>query len=221
MRFRDEMAASLPPAMKFPEEIALLCDWIEEHGHTDTWNGVRVGFMHEAHASPADDPDADIPGGTNIALMPEGTTHMAGWFGADAADRVSVFARTGGEGSMAAFWLAPDGTQKIVHLGSGSGSTMVCVLAENPVDFLRLIAIGYGELCWGGDFDAPPNARTEEDAPCTLPNKAFQTWVKKTFKVKIPKTASEIVKHPDSIDGARSEDPFWNWVNEIQLAQGP
>ncbi len=223
MRFRGEMAASVPPTMRFPEEIALLCDWVEVHGHIVIHSdGSRVGLMHVAHASAPDDLDADVPGGTNLQLKPEGATHMAAWFGggADVEDRVSVFAQTGGEGSMAAFWRAPDGTQKIVHLGSGSGSTLVCVLAETPVDFLRLIAIGYDEICWDEKFNARPNEGGDEDKPRILPHKAFQAWVRKTFKVTIPKTASEIVKHPSSIDSARSEDPFWNWVKKNPTGPG-
>lgn len=222
MRFRDEMAASLPAGMHFPEEMALLCDWIEEHGHIVTAeDGSRIGLMHEAHASVPSDLDADVPGGTALQLMPQGGKYMARYFGVDAPEvlgRISVFAYTGGEGSMAAFWLAPDGALKIVHLGSGSGSTLLCVLADTPVDFLRLVAIGYGELCWDEKYGEPPNALIEEDEPRTLPHKPFQAWVTKTFKAKIPKTASEIVKHPASMDAASSDDPFWIWVKAMQKA---
>ena len=74
-------------------------------------------------------------------------------------NRVCVFARTGGDGSMAALWLEPSGTQKIVHLGSGSGSTLVCVLT-------------------------------------------------------IPATASEIVRHPETMSTESPLDPFNKWVKE-------
>ena len=53
---------------------------------------------------------------------------------------------------MAAFWLDDAGKQRIVHLGSGSGSTLVCILAEEAIDFLRLLAIGYDEICWSEVF---------------------------------------------------------------------
>jgi hypothetical protein len=56
--------------------------------------------------------------------------------------RVSVFAKTGADGSTAALWIDDEGRQRIVHMGSGSGSTLTCVLAEDAVDFLRLIPSG-------------------------------------------------------------------------------
>lgn len=41
-------------------------------------------------------------------------------------------------------------------MGSGSGSLLSCVLADNAVDFLRLLAIGYDEICWDEDFPFLP-----------------------------------------------------------------
>lgn len=126
--------------------------------------------------------------------------------------RVTIFAKTGGDGSYAALWTDDAGDQRIVHLGSGSGSTLLCVLADNAVDFLRLIAIGYDELCWPEYFDAPPNANSSEQR--VLPNEPFRSWVESTFDVSIPQTAREIVRHPASMDADQSLDPFWRWVRK-------
>ena len=115
---------------------------------------------------------------------------------------------------MAAFWLDENGNQKIVHLGSGSGSALVCVLAENTVDFLRLLAIGYEEICWSEDFDEPPPTEREEDdpTPIVLPNAKFKKWVEDTFDTTVPATASEIVKHPSRMGDDDSDDEFFRWV---------
>ncbi len=112
---------------------------------------------------------------------------------------------------MAAFWLDDDGSQKIVHLGSGTGSTTVCVLAEDPVDFLRLLAIGYDEICWGDLYSDVPNA---DGDVVVEPNRVFADWVSQTFAVTIPERASEIVKHHAMMDDVESEDPFWQWVQK-------
>jgi hypothetical protein len=155
--------------------------------------------------------DLERPGGTNIEFAAGGNGGLEHWFGqSDPAvlDRLCVFAQTGAEGSMAAFWLDDKGAQKIVHLGSGSGSTLVCVLATDAVDFIRLLAIGYDEICWNQEFSAPPNRGDFR----VLPHKGFQEWVSRTFKVKIPEVASEIVKHPNEMGDARPEDEFARWV---------
>ncbi|HEY1050747.1 MAG TPA: hypothetical protein VGE39_13350 [Prosthecobacter sp.] len=140
---------------------------------------------------------------------------MKHWFGNERPEmlsRICVFCRTGGEGSMAAFWLDPEGGRKIVHLGSGSGSTLVCVLAEDAVDFLRLLAIGYDEICWPEAFDNPPNTGSDF---IVEPNTDFQDWVRTTFSVSIPATASEIVRHPSRMGDKKSLDPFHPWVTSM------
>jgi hypothetical protein len=110
---------------------------------------------------------------------------------------------------MAAFWLADDGSQKIVHLGSGSGSTTVCVLADDAVDFLRLLAIGYDEICWGDHFAGRPNVGSDFVVEA---NHAFVDWVTGTFRVTIPTRGAEIVKHHATMEDADSKDAFWQWV---------
>ncbi len=115
---------------------------------------------------------------------------------------------------MAALWLGPDGRQRIVHLGSGSGSLMACVLAEEAIDFVRLLAIGYDEVCWGSDFTEPPNVDTSGGSLHVRPNEPFQAWVRGTFGVHIPRVGVEIVKHPDDLGAPNSPDTFNKWVTE-------
>ena len=202
--------------MSLPEPLKQLFSWIEARGlYVDTRNG-RLGFLFPEAEQRAGRTDTGRPGGTDISFFAEGNVNMKYWFRherPEVLDRLCVFAKTGGDGSMAAFWLDAQGRQKIVHLGSGSGSIMVCVLADTAIDFIRLIAIGYEELCWGENFDAPPN--TDPDAGLVVtPNTEFQDWVRSTFGVAIPSKASEIVAHPDDMGSSASEDEFNRWVAE-------
>lgn len=98
---------------------------------------------------------------------------------------------------MAALCLAPSGEQKIVHLGSGSGSIMVCVLTKDPINFLRLLVVGYDEICWGDEYNSSPN-QDSTSGLVVRPNHLFRRWVKTTFNVNVPATASEIVAYPGS-----------------------
>ena len=92
-----------------------------------------------------------------------------------------MFGQIGGEGSECAFGLSDSNQLKIVHLSSGSGSMLNCVLADNAMDFLRLLAIGYDEICWSGEFVFPPN---ELNADFKVePNVEFQRWARNTFRV--------------------------------------
>jgi hypothetical protein len=147
----------------------------------------------------------------------EGNSDLKYWFGLESPhdlNRLCVFAKTGGDGSRAAFWINPQGKQRIVHLGSGSGSIMICVLADDAVDFLRLLAIGYDEICWNEGFSEPPNSGAPGNELTVHPNMAFQEWVREIFKVDIPRTALEIVKHPADMGDTDSRDEFWRWVTE-------
>jgi hypothetical protein len=202
------------PGMRIPEPICLLFDWIEANGtYVDNAKGERIGFLFPENEMKAGWTDTDRPGGTNIEFFAEGNVNMKHWFRhekPEVLERLCVFGKTGAEGSMAAFWIDDAGRQKIVHLGSGSGSTLVCVLADNPVDFLRLIAIGYDEICWSENFSRPPS---QADGFLVHPHAQFQDWVSRTFHVTIPGTASEIVKHPSLMGDVDPKDEFAQWVD--------
>lgn len=206
----------MPAGMQVPQPIQQLYQWIEQRGlFIDNSDDKRIGFLYSDEELQESQTDEGRDGGTAIAFMAEGSVYLHQWFGAEHDEikqRLCVFAQTGGEGSMGAFWLSDADEVKIVHLGSGSGSLLNCVLADNGVDFLRLLAIGYDEICWDEAFDSPPEANTEF---IVQPNIEFQNWVKETFHVTIPETALEIVKHSSSMDDKDSKDEFWNWCQKF------
>jgi len=86
-----------------------------------------------------------------------------------------------------------------VHLGSeGDG---IKVLAPSFKEFLRLLAIGYGELGFE-DLSNPP-AGSE-------PNSKFQEWVKVQFNTDIPTNGSEFITLE-----ANGKCRFANWVDHV------
>lgn len=210
----QQISATLCAGMVLPPPLELLFRWIEARQcFVDTTNG-RLGYLFPDAEMRQGWTDHGRPGGTNIGFAAEGNVNLRYWFkttNPEILSRLCVFAKSGGDGSMAAFWLADDGTQKIVHLGSGSGSVTLCILADDPVDFLRLLAIGYDEICWGDAYSKPPNADGEFSVEPNLP---YRDWVKGTFHVDIPARAIEIVRHPASMDDNYSEDAFWIWVKK-------
>lgn len=128
-------------------------------------------------------------------------------------DRLVPFARTGADGSEAAFWLDDRGVQRIVHLGSGSGSALCCLLGNEPLDFLRLLAVGYGEICWLDldTYDEPPFC---VDGGSSV-NGPFRDWLLGR-QVSVPVTASEVVRYPAQMgDGLGSSDVFCRWLTSV------
>jgi len=212
---REQIERTLLPGMYLPKPLGLLFEWIESNGlFVDTDEG-RIGYLYPEDKLRAEWTETERPGGTKIEFHAVGNIYMNYWFGHDrkeAVNRVCEFAKTGADGSMAAFWIDDDQRQRIVHLGSGSGSTLVCVLADDPVDFLRLIAIGYDEICWSDAFPEPPNAAGS--GLFVHQNREFRNWVERIFGVRIPRTAAEIVHHASRMEDANSDDPFWLWVKQ-------
>jgi hypothetical protein len=207
-KFADTTASRVPAGFEFAEPLRELLIWIEEHGQVDSDDeGELYGSLH-----------ADGSVGTEISVRgftpAETSSYVQSWFGKiddDPSQWLWPFARTGGDGSMAALWRTPDNTTQIVHLGSGSGSILTCVLAENAVDFLRLLAIGYPEICWNEEFAQPPRSSEEH----TGVNVAFQEWVRSTYRTTIPATALEIVAHPAEVGDDDTLDPFCRLVNRL------
>lgn len=206
-RLARESDARLGSGLALPEPIRLLFGWIEANRFYVDTPSRRIGYL-----SPSGGCD-----GTRISFAVGAHGHARSWLASDdpgIMHRLRVFARTGSDGSAAAFWLADDGSQKIVHLGSGSGSTMVCVLANEPIDFLRLLAIGYDEICWGEELFEPPNVNAWAGAQSGA---SFVDWLVATFATTIPKRGTDIVKYPISIDAPSSPDPFWQWVKRLNI----
>ncbi len=184
----------------------MLFEWVEANDFVETGeDGELYGSL-----------SAEWPNGpgTNLLLRgdrPDEVDRIAAWLGPvrEGLPTLWPFCRTGADGSMAALWRAPDGRNLIVHVGSGSGSLLTCVLGENAVDFLRLIAVGYDEICWNEDWRSPP--APEPDHP--IINGPFRTWVETTFDTTIPATGFDVVRDVAEMGDTDTTDVWCRWVN--------
>ena len=201
--------------MELPEPIRQLYAWVAEHGEIEGRGDELVGRLYTQRAMEKATTATHRSFGTNIQFITRRPSYFQSWFGRsdpEIKNRLCIFARTGADGSHAALWLDPNGAVKVVHLGSGSGSTLVCTLGAEPVDFLRLLAIGYDELCWDEAYAKPPTKKASEGALVVKPHTQFQDWVRATFNVAIPRTGSQVVKYPSQMDDQAPKDPFARWV---------
>ena len=197
----EQLKNTLPKELIIPKELILLYKWIENNNfYIDSENGKRIGFLCSS----------DEFKGTSIEFDTEDEKDVWYWFdenkNKELKERFCFFARSGADGSMCGLWKSETGEIKIVHIGSGSGSTLLCVLADSMLDFIRLLTIGYDEICWEENFDSSKNKDINLEK-----NILFENWVKETFNVEIPKSGLEIVKNPATMDDEASEDEFFNW----------
>jgi hypothetical protein len=218
----DQMLAAFPPRIKVPEELVAYFRWLDEQDLYRNFDGD--GFRH-ALVDPSQKQSC-------IGVLPPDAEYAKLWTQSDdpeVYERLAKFCRTGGDGSYAALWLDNDGQVQIVHLGSGSGSVMLGVMVKNPVDFLRLLAIGYGELCWPEHHARTPDdifAEEYEDQfgddtgmEFPAPPMALRNWLGSRFDVAVPEVASEIIGVIPSMDDQHSDDPFWLWIDSLQKCQ--
>ena len=89
---------------------------------------------------------------------------------------------------------------------------MTCILVKNALDFLRLLAIGYDEICWDEEYSSPPNSN--KDNTFVHPNTQYQEWVQNTFHTTIPKIGLEVAT-PHSMDDEPVTDLFLKWFLEM------
>jgi hypothetical protein len=93
------------------------------------------------------------------------------------------------------------------------------VLTSQPVDLLRLLAIGYEELCWPDHFELTPDevfAEEHGEDETLLAPLALRSFVETQFGVVVPETAAEIVRETADMDAPSSRDPFWLWLRRVQ-----
>ncbi|MGX8008225.1 hypothetical protein ACVDG8_004035 [Mesorhizobium sp. ORM8.1] len=210
--FLDEVEGSFPAALRLPEELRMALRWMEQNGFVQQ-EAVRYCGLY-----PAIVPRALR---SACAQFTKVDPKLAGYWLGNHADtitsRLAPFISTGYDGSCAGLWLDDTGQQRFVHMGSGSGSTLACVLANDAIDLLRFLAIGYEETCWPDVFELTPeeaHALEDSDDPYRSPVE-FRRWVETSFGVKIPRTASEIVGRVAGIDDDHSDDPFWQWARKV------
>ena len=213
MSFFDQWMASFPADLQPPEPLVRLVKWLQAQGLT------HEGDYAYASLDPA------FTNSEVVFELADPDSAQASTQSDDPAvyGRLAEFCRTGGDGSRAALWRDDAGEVRIVHLGSGSGSVMVGVLAPTPVDFLRLLAIGYEELCWPEQHHLTPMAafveengeedEWDEDTEPPQPPLALRAWLKAEFGVEAPATAAEIVGElPSYASDPDSPDPFYQWL---------
>ncbi|MDP3736468.1 MAG: hypothetical protein Q8R02_03705 [Hyphomonadaceae bacterium] len=210
-KLREEITASLPSGLRLPDEFAAAIDWIDACGAVGrtTHGGTSFGMLDREFLRSR--------GGSCIAFEPLDPQHASLWTGCKnpkETDRLAPIVRTGGDGSYAALWLDDTGAQQIVHMGSGSGSMMTGIMVETPLDFLRLLAIGYEELCWPEVLNLPPH-EAAMNPDLLEPPTQFREWVVSTYGVTIPQTAMEIMLPPANMDQP-SDDPFCVWMDRIR-----
>ena len=216
--FAKAMVASFPSMLPPPKPLVSYFEWLDK-------NGLYRNFDNDGYAYALIGPSQET---TSLNIHPCNPEHSRTWSGSDdpeVCNRFAAFCQTGGDGSCAGLWLDDAGIIQFVHCGSGSGSTMIGVLTNDPVDFLRLLAIGYDELCWPSQHAKTPAdvaaeyLEEDDEARYPLPPVALQNWVASTFNVRIPDRASEVIRTVSDMDAESSEDPFWLWSRKAQRWQ--
>ena len=215
----QQLENALPEGMQIPEELRQLYQWIEDNGYYEDRDGVRYGYLYPQDKLRESWKEDEREGGTDISFYvgkpSEREELLEVSFGKhkkETAQRLLSFAQSGADGSECALWLDDEGRTQIVHIGSGSGSMMTCILVKNALDFLRLLAIGYDEICWDEDYPLPPNSN--KDNTFVHPNTQYQEWVQNTFHTTIPKIGLEVAT-PHSMCDEPITDPFLKWFLEM------
>ena len=215
----QQLENALPKGMQIPEELRQLYQWIEDNGYYMDAKGVRYGWLFPEDKIKESWTDNERIGGTMITFNVDEESYRNELLEIQYKEhldevkrRLLVFARSGADGSECALWLDDEGHTQIVHIGSGSGSMMTCILVKNALDFLRLLAIGYDEICWDEDYPFPPNSN--KDNTFVHPNTQYQEWVQNTFHTTIPKIGLEVVT-PHNMNDEPITDPFLKWFFEM------
>ena len=215
----QQLENALPEGMQIPEELRKLYQWIEDNGYYMDAKGVRYGWLFPEDKIKENWTDNERIGGTMITFNVDEESYRNELLEIQYKEhleevkrRLLVFARSGADGSECALWLDDEGHTQIVHIGSGSGSIMTCILVKNALDFLRLLAIGYDEICWDEEYSSPPNSN--KDNTFVHPNIQYQEWVQNTFHTTIPVIGLEVVT-PHSMDDEAITDPFLKWFLEV------
>ena len=215
----QQLGNALPEGMQIPKELCKFYQWLEDNGYYSENEGIRYGYLYPQDKLRESWKEEEREGGTDIAFSvlknidrEEVLENCYKKHKDEVRRRLLVFAQSGADGSECALWIDDEGHTQIVHIGSGSGSMMTCILVKNALDFLRLLAIGYDEICWDEDYPLPPNSN--KDNTFVHPNTQYQEWVQNTFHTTIPKIGLEVAT-PHNMNDEPITDPFLKWFLEV------
>lgn len=200
MGFAQEMADRMPATMSLPDEFLALFDWMETNSffmRSTAYPGDLLGLLGTEDQVQSGQVTAIL---FRVATSEQARENGQAWFGEviqNIEDRLVPFARTGGDGSHVAFWLDDEGRRQIVHLGSEG---LVCLLGQTPLDFLKLLAIGYEEIS-GDCLDAPDVPPADDGV-----NAAYRAWLIERYGVTIPATASNLEPRNPQTDHRRGPE---------------
>lgn len=179
MSLYSSIIKGIPETVRVPPEMEAIVDWYEK--------------------------SEDFIGGLFEFYSDKDKNAIECWFGNDLLrNRFGVFGMMP-DGSLVAFWISDSKEQKIIMLGSEGDSQLI--LADNFLNFIKLVAIGYNEFTYT-DFSQTiekHNKSNEEDSDYGV-NPKFQNWFTNAFQTTIPKTGIEIINHED--------DSFAKWVEK-------
>ncbi|MFM2269901.1 MAG: hypothetical protein RL757_3342 [Bacteroidota bacterium] len=181
MSLFQDIKKGFPYTIAVPEGMEKFCNWYEA-------NEALPGGDFELFA---DDGEAI----THWSRIPNLTDYFAS-FGCT------------GNGSMVGIWQPEAGKQKYMHLSADEG--WGTELADNFVDFLRLLAIGYETLGYFSEHTIQElNKLAEHEDLNQGFNPAFKTWVETEFQTTVPTT---------NLSFKQAGTPFNDWIAEKNAA---
>jgi len=155
MKLSQSIQDTFPCTISMPVELSKLLDYIEENPSLYFQTDIQFHRMAQSEIS---DYFKNIKIEKHFGLL--GTT---------------------GDGSILAIWKNQN-KQYYIHLGSDDDNWLI--LASNPIDFIKVIAIGYNHFDKNEIANPPQNSTIEKE---------FKNWVETEFNIKIPMNGKDII----------------------------
>ncbi len=175
MSLFQDIKKGFPATISIPEGMEKFCNW------------------YEANAA--------LPGG-DFELFADDGEAITHWSRIPNLNDYFVQFGSTGNGSMVGIWQPETGKQKYMHLSADEG--WGTELADNFVDFLRILAIGYETLGYFSEHTIQElNKLAEHEDLHQGFNPAFKTWVETEFQTTVPTT---------NLSFKQAGMPFNDWI---------
>ena len=191
MSFADAFLNQAPEGYHLPKPLRQAFDFLEARGHGEV-------FAEPGELATSPRPSSDLSSGGDehsagflaVSTDPSvGTVFytdfdLSGYLEAESpeADKVVSIADPDGGGARIVAWAGPEGTSEYRYCLLGAEGEGPFLVANNTIDLLRLIAVGYA---WIGE-DTLGRTPAEAHADDRAGTAEFRFWVEETFGEKVP-----------------------------------